>query len=44
MSFRRHVLFIAVSAALGLGIAVHEAPRERAWALAHAVPAVSIPR
>jgi hypothetical protein len=44
MSFRRHVFFIAVSATVGLGIAMHEAPRERAWALAHSVPAVTMPR
>jgi hypothetical protein len=44
MTLRRHVFFIAVSAIVGLGIAVHEAPRERAWAMAHTASALPIPR
>ena len=43
MSIRRHVFFIAVSATIGLGLAMHEAPRERAWAATH-VPALTLPR
>jgi hypothetical protein len=44
MTLRRHVLFIAVSATIGLGIAMHEAPHERAWAVAHTASALPAPR
>ena len=33
---RRRLTVIALSAAIGLGIALHEQPRERAWEAAHA--------
>ena len=32
---RRRLTVIALSAVVGLGIALHEQPRERAWAAAH---------
>jgi hypothetical protein len=33
---RRRLTVIALSAAIGLGFALHEQPRERAWVAAHA--------
>jgi hypothetical protein len=33
---RRRLTVIALSAAVGFGIAMHEQPRERAWMAAHA--------
>ncbi len=43
---RRRLTVIALSAAIGLGIAMHEQPRERAWVAAHAtgtaVPSASV--